>query len=116
MTRAPNSSQDSSKAFAVENDTTAGYWHHRPENTLPPPDMMGAYMRNRPVPGNQVEGRKAWIIGSGIAGLAAAFYLIRDGRMAGKTLPSSIRSISRAARSTARAMPMKATSSAAAAR
>jgi len=86
MTRAPNSSQDSSKAFAVENDTTAGYWHHRPENTLPPPDMMGAYMRNRPVPGNQMEGRKAWIIGSGIAGLAAAFYLIRDGRMAGKDI------------------------------
>ncbi|MBB6486374.1 oleate hydratase [Rhizobium lusitanum] len=86
MTRAPNSSQDSSKAFAVENDTTAGYWHHRPENTLPPPDMMGAYMRNRPVPGNQVEGRKAWIIGSGIAGLAAAFYLIRDGRMAGEDI------------------------------
>jgi oleate hydratase len=72
--------------FIVENDTTAGYWHNRPENTLPPPDMMGAYMRNHPVPGNQVEGRKAWIIGSGIAGLTAAFYMIRDGGMKGEDI------------------------------
>ncbi|HET6389370.1 oleate hydratase [Hyphomicrobium sp.] len=72
--------------FTVENDATAGYWHNSPENTMPPPDMMGAYMRNRPVPGNQVEGRKAWIIGSGIAGLAAAFYMIRDGGMKGEDI------------------------------
>ncbi len=71
------------EAFAVEADTTAGYWSNRPENTLPPPDMMGAYMRNRPVPVPPHDGRKAWIIGSGIAGLAAAFYMIRDGKMAG---------------------------------
>ncbi|HEV2506999.1 MAG TPA: oleate hydratase [Mesorhizobium sp.] len=82
MTQAP----DANRTFTVENDTTAEYWHHRAENTLPPPDMMGAYMRNRPVPGNQVKGRKAWIIGSGIAGLAAAFYMIRDGGMAGKDI------------------------------
>jgi len=74
------------KAFTVENDTTAAYWHHSPENTLPPPDMMGAYMRNRPVLGTPVEGRKAWIIGSGIAGLAAAFYMIRDGGMKGEDI------------------------------
>jgi oleate hydratase len=48
--------------------------------------MMGAYMRNRPVPANQVKGRKAWIIGSGIAGLTAAFYMIRDGGMAGEDI------------------------------
>ncbi|MFK0162692.1 oleate hydratase [Rhizobium sp. NPDC090279] len=86
MTGSPDSSPDSSKTFTVENDATAGYWHHSPENTLPPPDMMGAYMRNRPVPGNEVKDRKAWIIGSGIAGLAAAFYMIRDGRMAGEDI------------------------------
>lgn len=86
MTKAKIPDIDSHTPFRVENDTTAGYWHHRPENTLPPPDMMGAYMRNRPVPGNQVEGRKAWIIGSGIAGLAAAFYMIRDGGMAGQDI------------------------------
>lgn len=77
---------DTSRPFRVENDTTSGYWSHTPENTLPPPDMMGAYMRNRPVPSDSAKGRKAWIIGSGIAGLAAAFYLIRDGGMKGEDI------------------------------
>jgi oleate hydratase len=85
MTNEPISSK-STKPFKVENDTTAAYWHHTPENTLPPPDMMGAYMRNRPFPAKVVEGRKAWIIGSGIAGLSAAFYMIRDGGMAGEDI------------------------------
>ena len=76
---------DPATPFRVENDTTSGYWHHRPDNTLPPPDMMGAYMRNRPLP-SVVKGRKAWIIGSGIAGLAAAFYMIRDGGMKGEDI------------------------------
>jgi oleate hydratase len=83
VTEAKPSPNNVSKTFSVENDTTAAYWHNRPENTLPPPDMMGAYMRNRPVTTESVEGRKAWIIGSGIAGLAAAFYMIRDGGMTG---------------------------------
>lgn len=72
--------------FVIEADASAAYWHNRPDNTLPPPDMMGAYMRNRPVPAQTVEGRKAWIIGSGIAGLAAAFYMIRDGGMKGNDI------------------------------
>jgi oleate hydratase len=80
-----NSSAPTGK-FDVEADTTAGYWSNRPENTLPPPDMMGAYMRNHPVPVPAHDGRKAYIVGSGIAGLAAAFYLIRDGRMDGKDI------------------------------
>lgn len=73
------------KPFTVEADAAARYWHKGPHDTLPPPDMMGAYMRNRPV-ATPVEGRKAWIIGSGIAGLAAAFYMIRDGGMAGEDI------------------------------
>ena len=73
-------------AFTVEVDHTAAYWHNSDTNTLPPPDMMGAYMRNSPPPLGVVEGRKAWIIGSGIAGLSAAFYLIRDGRMKGSDI------------------------------
>ncbi|RYH11465.1 MAG: oleate hydratase, partial [Alphaproteobacteria bacterium] len=71
--------------FTVEPDATAGYWRNSAANTLPPPDMMGAYMRNRPLAA-PVKGRRAWIIGSGIAGLAAAFYLIRDGAMAGEDI------------------------------
>ncbi|WP_435021772.1 oleate hydratase [Tundrisphaera sp. TA3] len=77
---------DSGKPFEVENDATAAYWHNSPANTMPPPDMMGAYMRNRPVLPGPVPGRKAWIIGGGIAGLAAAFYMIRDGGMAGEDI------------------------------
>ncbi|WP_421568943.1 oleate hydratase [Stenotrophomonas sp. PD6] len=64
-----------------EPDATAGYWSNQPLNTLPPPDTMGAYMRNRPLAPEGIATRKAWIIGTGIAGLAAAFYLIRDGGM-----------------------------------
>lgn len=74
------------KTFKVENDTTGAFWHNSAHNTLPPPDMMGAYMRNRPVPAHPVKGCKAWIIGSGVAGLAAAFYMIRDAGMAGEDI------------------------------
>ena len=76
----------SAKTFQVETDATATFWHNAADNTLPPPDMMGAYMRNRPVSAGCVPGRKAWIIGSGVAGLAAAFYMIRDGGMAGEDI------------------------------
>ena len=65
----------------IEANVGEGFWRKGPNDTLPPPDMTGPYMRNRPVPAAPVEGRKAWIIGSGIAGLAAAFYMIRDGSM-----------------------------------
>ena len=78
---APGRNAGATPAFEHEPDSTGGYWSNRPENTLPPPDMIGAYMRNRPLPPEDVAQRKAYIIGTGIAGLAAAFYLIRDGGM-----------------------------------
>ncbi len=65
----------------VEPDASHTYWHNSPKNTLPPPDMMGNYQRSRPLAPAGVEKRKAWIVGGGIAGLAVAFYLIRDGHM-----------------------------------
>ena len=68
-------------AFEHEPDASRDYWRNRPDNTLPPPDLLGAYARNRPLATAGIESRKAYIIGSGIAGLAAAFYLIRDGHM-----------------------------------
>lgn len=67
--------------FEHEPDATSGYWHHRPQNTLPPHDFISPYARHRPLPTPGVENRKAYIIGGGIGGLAAAFYLIRDGHM-----------------------------------
>lgn len=45
--------------------------------------MMGVYMCNCFYFGNQVEGCKVWIIGSGIVGLVVVFYLICDGGMKG---------------------------------
>lgn len=77
----PNTPVDRPTAFEHEPDASREYWHNRPDNTLPPPDMLGAYMRNRPLATKGIADRKAYIIGSGIAGLAAAFYLIRDGHM-----------------------------------
>jgi oleate hydratase len=67
--------------FQHQPDGSGEYWSNRPQNTLPPPDTMGAYMRNRPLPPEGVAQRHAYIVGTGIAGLAAAFYLIRDGGM-----------------------------------
>lgn len=70
----------------IEADAGRTFWRKGPKDTLPPPDMMGPYMRNRPLPATPVEGRKAWIIGSGIAGMAAAFYMLRDGKMKGEDI------------------------------
>jgi oleate hydratase len=72
--------------FRVETDAYGFYWRNRPENTLPPPDLVGAYNRSKPLPRAGVENRKAYIVGGGIAGLAAAFYLIRDGHMPGRNI------------------------------
>lgn len=51
-----------------EPDATVGYWSNRPENTLPPPDTMGAYMRNKPLVPEGVATRKALIIGTASPG------------------------------------------------
>jgi len=71
---------------AHEADASRSYWHNRPENTLPPPDMIGNYQRHRPLPTDGIAERRAWIVGGGIAGMAAAFYLIRDGHMPGENI------------------------------
>lgn len=83
MTQLPAQSATpaTSSPFEHEPDGSRTYWSNQPLNTLPPPDTMGAYMRNRPLPPEGIAQRHAYIIGTGIAGLAAAFYLIRDGGM-----------------------------------
>ncbi|MBP6876488.1 MAG: oleate hydratase [Phenylobacterium sp.] len=80
------SAGDKGSKFKVEADATAAYWRKGPHDTLPPPDMVGPYQRNRPVAPKSVKGRKAYIIGSGVGGLAAAFYMIRDGGMKGEDI------------------------------
>ena len=69
------------EGFEHEPDATGGFWCHKPLNTLPPGDFISPYSRHKTLPTPGVEKRKAWIIGGGIGGLAAAFYLIRDGHM-----------------------------------
>lgn len=69
------------EGFEHEPDATKEYWHHQPLNTLPPCDFISPYARHQTLPTPGVENRKAWIIGGGIGGLAAAFYLIRDAHM-----------------------------------
>lgn len=77
---------DPAPPFEHAPDASARYWHNRPGNSLPPPDMVGAYQRFKPLPTEGVDSRKAWIIGAGIAGMATAFYLIRDGHMPGRNI------------------------------
>ncbi|MHC1748250.1 MAG: oleate hydratase [Cellulosilyticaceae bacterium] len=47
---------------------------------------MGNYQRNNTIPPQNIGERKAYLVGGGIASLAAAFYLIRDGHMDGKNI------------------------------
>lgn len=67
--------------FVHEPDAAGAFWENSAANSLPPPDMVAAYQRNRPLPTDGIDTRKAYIIGGGIAGLAAAYYLIRDAHM-----------------------------------
>ena len=47
---------------------------------------LGLYTHNRPVPPADIAERKAYLVGSGIASLIAAAFLIRDGRMPGNNI------------------------------
>lgn len=69
------------EGFEHEPDATRDYWHHSALNTLPPYDFISPYARHKTLPTPGIKNRNAWIIGGGIGGLAAAFYLIRDAHM-----------------------------------
>jgi len=62
-------------------DAAALHLHNGLDTPLPPADLHGAYVNHRPLPTEGIETRRAYIIGSGIAGMSAAFFLIRDGHM-----------------------------------
>ena len=47
---------------------------------------LGTYTHNRPVPPDDAAERKAYIVGSGIAALTAAAFLIRDGQLPGANI------------------------------
>jgi len=60
--------------------------HNGPEITMPYANQNGNYQRNRPVLNKSFDHSKVYIIGSGIAGLATAYYLIKDGHVPGKNI------------------------------
>lgn len=69
------------QGVGVTPDASSRHLHNGIDTPLPPADLHGAYVNNRPLPTEGIADRRAWIVGSGIAGLSAAFFLIRDGHM-----------------------------------
>lgn len=67
--------------FDTTPDASSRHLHNGVDTPFPPADLHGSYTNNRPLPTEGIEQRRAWIVGGGIAGLSAAFFLIRDGHM-----------------------------------
>ncbi|WP_303903233.1 oleate hydratase [Thiohalomonas denitrificans] len=65
----------------VTPDASSRHLHNGVDTPLPPADLHGSYVNHRPLPTEGIENRHAYIVGSGIGGLSAAFFLIRDGHM-----------------------------------
>lgn len=57
-----------------------------PEKTMPFSDQIGNYQRNIGIPPKSYKDSKIYIVGSGIAGMAAAYYFIRDGQIPGENI------------------------------
>ena len=84
---------DTSKFSNVLNDSKQyGHIQHEPDSsreiqlnldqkTMPFSDQIGNYQRNKGIPSQSFDNSKFYIIGTGIAGMSAAYYLIRDGRI-----------------------------------
>lgn len=74
------------QAVDVAPDASSQHLHNGLDTSLPPADLHGSYINNRPLPTEGIADRHAYIVGSGIGGLTAAFFLIRDGHMPGKNI------------------------------
>ncbi|MDQ8015213.1 MAG: oleate hydratase [Flavobacterium nitrogenifigens] len=81
----------------LNNSTTYGNVNHEPdsstetqlntpEKSMPFSDQIGNYQRNIGIPFKSYENSNFYIVGSGIAGMAAAYYFIRDGRIPAKNI------------------------------
>ncbi len=57
------------------------YLENKDGKSYPFPDQIGNYQRNIGLPNNDYKESKAYIVGAGIAGLASAYYLIRNGKI-----------------------------------
>lgn len=69
-----------------EPDSSKEVQINTPEKTMPFSDQIGNYQRNKGIPLQSYENSKIYIVGSGIAGMSAAYYFIRDGRVPGKNI------------------------------
>ncbi len=72
--------------FNVQPDASNTHAHNSALNTLPSADYVSIYQSHKVLPPADIQKRNAFIIGGGIAGLASAFYLIRDGKMPGANI------------------------------
>jgi oleate hydratase len=89
---------DTSKFSKVlDNSNQYGHTQHEPdsskevqvnfdEKTMPFSDQIGNYQRNKGIPAQSFDDNKVYIVGTGIAGMSAAYYLIRDGRIPGENI------------------------------
>ncbi|WP_343659302.1 oleate hydratase [Chryseobacterium sp.] len=69
-----------------EPDSSKEVQINTPEKTMPFSDQIGNYQRNKGIPSQSYENSKIYIVGSGIAGMSAAYYFIRDGHVPGKNI------------------------------
>jgi len=69
-----------------EPDSSKEIQRNTPEKTMPFSDQIGNYQLNKGIPSKSFDNSKIYIIGSGIAGMSAAYYFIRDGRVPGENI------------------------------
>ncbi|MDX8566512.1 oleate hydratase [Elizabethkingia sp. HX XZB] len=69
-----------------EPDSSKEQQRNTPQKSMPFSDQIGNYQRNKGIPVQSYDDSKIYIIGSGIAGMSAAYYFIRDGYVPAKNI------------------------------
>ena len=64
-----------------EPDSSKEQQRNTPKKSMPFSDQIGNYQRNKGIPLKSYKDSKIYIVGSGIAGMSAAYYFIRDGHV-----------------------------------
>lgn len=64
-----------------EPDSSKEVQRNTPKKSMPFSDQIGNYQRNKGIPPKSYKDSKIYIVGSGIAGMSAAYYFIRDGHV-----------------------------------